>query len=94
MMATTKARKACPEVKQRGPRDRTHAVGPMGEADRVDEDDGQDLLEGDRDHREIMAAQPQRRDAEPRARGERDRMPTDEAEPEWQVIVDRAEADA
>ena len=45
----------------------------MSDADRVDENDGQDLLEGDRDHRKVMAAEPQGRNAEPRARraGER-----------------------
>ena len=84
--------KGLPRGEQRGPPDRTDAVGPMGEADRVDEDDGQDLLERDRDHRQIMAAQPQGRDAEQRARGERDRDPDREAEPEGQAIVRRAEA--
>ena len=66
----------------------------MREADRVDEDDGQYLLERDRDHREVVAAQAQRREAEPGARGESERDAPGEAKPEGQVIVGRAEADA
>ena len=68
--------------------------GPWVKPDRVDEDDGQDLLEGDRHHREIVAAQAQRREAEPRAGRESDRHAPEEAEPKRQVIVDRAESDA
>ena len=72
--------------------DRTDPVRPVGEADRVDEDDGQDLLERDRHHREIVAAQAQRRDAKRCARCARERHARNEAEPKRQPIVGGAEA--
>ena len=65
----------------------------MGDGDRVDEDDGQDLLEGDRDHRQVMPAEPQRRNAEPCAGRGGERHAPKEAEPEGQVIIGAAEAD-
>ena len=66
----------------------------MGEAGRVGEDDGQDLLEGDGHHREIVAAQTQRHEAKPGAGRESNSHAPEEAEPEWQMIVDCAESDA
>ncbi len=66
----------------------------MGETVRVDQDDGQDLLEGDRDHCEVMTAQAQRREAENRARRARERHASEEAEPEGQAAIDRPEGDA
>ncbi len=72
---------------------RTHAVGPMREASRVDEDDGEDLLERNRHHGEIVTAEPERRRAERRARDQRDHHARDQAEPERSLIVDLAEAD-
>ena len=66
----------------------------MGETDRVGEDDGQDLLEGDGHHREIVAAQAQRHEAKPGAGRESDRHAPEEAEPKRYMIVDRAESDA
>ena len=66
----------------------------MGKTDRVEEDDGQDLLEGDGHHREIVAAQTQRREAEPSASGESERHAAQKAEPKGQPVVDRPESDA
>jgi hypothetical protein len=59
----------------------------MGETDRVDEDDGQDLLERDGDHGEVVAAQPQRGKPQPGARRAGERHAPEEAEPKGHVIV-------
>jgi hypothetical protein len=66
----------------------------MRETDRVDEDDSQDLLKGYGHHRKIVAAQAQRREAEPGAGRKSQRHASDEAEPKRQMIVDRAESNA
>ena len=65
----------------------------MGQPDRVDHDQRHDLLERDRHHRQIMAAEPQRRHAQQRAGQQRDDASAGKAEPVAQVIVGGADAD-
>ena len=76
------------------PSDRADAIRPMGDADRVDEDDGQDLLEGDRHHGQVMTAQAQGREAERGARRESERHAAEQAKPEREMVIDRPEGDA
>src|SRR5580693_5304929 len=63
----------------------------MSQPDRVDHDKGDDLLERDRHHREVMAAEPQRRHSEKGARQKGDDAAARKAEPVAYVIVRRTE---
>ena len=80
-------------LEQIGPADPRHPVRAVGEPDRVDHDQRHDLLERDRHHREIVAAEPQRRHAQHRAGHQRHQASRQEAEPIAEVIVRGADAD-
>ena len=67
--------------KQLGTADIGNAVGPMGEPDRIDHHQRDDLLERDRHHGEVMPAEPQRRHAEEGAGNERHEATCDQAQP-------------
>ena len=80
-------------LKQIGPADVGDAVRAVRQPDRVDHDQRDDLLERDRHHREVMAAEPQRRHAEERPRPQRDDATRDETEPVAHVQVGGSDAD-
>ncbi len=80
-------------LEQIGPADPRNAVRAVGEPDGVDHDQRDDLLKRDRHHRQIMAAEPQRRHAEQRAGQQRDHASAGEAQPVAEMIVRGAEAD-
>jgi hypothetical protein len=65
------------------------AVQPEGAAERVHvlEDDADDLAEAQRDQRQVVALQPQRRDADGEARQRRRRAPGEQRPEEEQPLL-------
>ncbi len=80
-------------LEQSGTADIGDAVRAVGQPDRVDHHQRDDLLERDRHHREVMAAEPQRRHAEEGARPQRHEAAGDQTEPVAQMQVGGADAD-
>jgi hypothetical protein len=77
-----------------GARDVADAVGAVGEADPVDQHDGQDLLEADGDHADVVAAELEAGGAEQEAAGAGDGDADQEGGEEVEAEIDRAERDA
>ena len=77
----------------RRPLDVADAVGTMRDRDPVHHDQRHDLLEADRHHRQIVAAEPQRGHAQKRAHHQRDAGAHRERNPEIQMQVGRPESD-
>ena len=65
----------------------------MRQPDRIDHHQRDDLLERDRHHRKVMTAKPQGRHAQQRACQQRDHAAADEAQPEADMQIRRADAD-
>ncbi len=80
-------------LEQLGTADVGDAVGTMRDADRIDHDQGHDLLERDRHHGEVMTAEPQGRRAEKGARHQRNAAAHHKAEPVAHVEIGGAEPD-
>ena len=91
-MATTRARKDWPEAKPAGRGMELTPSGPWVNPIALVRTTVKICLERDGHHRKIVAAQSQRHEAKPGAGGESDSDPSQEAEPEREVIVDRAES--
>ena len=80
-------------LEQFGTPDIGDAVRAMRQPDRVDHDQRDDLLERDRHHGEIVAAQPERRRPEERAGDQRHQAARDKAEPEADMEIGGADTD-
>ena len=80
-------------LEQIGPADIRDAIRAVGEPDRVDHHQRDDLLERNRHHGEVMAAEPQGRSAEQRAGQQRHHASAGKAQPVADMIIRGADAD-
>ena len=78
-------------LKQLRAADARHAIGAVGEPDRIDHHKRDDLLKRDRHHGEVVPAEPQRRHAEKGARQQGDDAAAGEAQPIAHMIIRRAD---